>query len=68
MADPTLALARQLIARPSLTPDDAGCMEIIAERLQALGFSLEFINRNGVTNLWARRGAARPLFVVSLTL
>jgi len=62
MADPTLALARQLIARPSLTPDDAGCMEIIAERLQALGFSLEFINRNGVTNLWARRGAARPLF------
>ena len=62
MADPTLALARQLIARPSLTLDDAGCMEIIAERLQALGFSLEFINRNGVTNLWARRGAARPLF------
>ena len=62
MADPTLALARQLIARPSLTPDDAGCMEIIAERLQALGFSIEFINRNGVTNLWARRGTARPLF------
>ena len=62
MADPTLALARQLIARPSLTPDDAGCMEIVSERLQALGFSIEFINRNGVTNLWARRGTARPLF------
>ncbi|MBL8419306.1 MAG: succinyl-diaminopimelate desuccinylase [Dechloromonas sp.] len=62
MADPTLALARQLIARPSLTPDDAGCMEIITERLQGLGFSIEFINRNGVTNLWARRGTARPLF------
>ena len=62
MADPTLALARQLIARPSLTPDDAGCMEIITECLQALGFSIEFINRNGVTNLWARRGTARPLF------
>ena len=63
MPDPTLALARRIIARPSVTPDDAGCMEIIAARLQALGFYCEFINRNGVTNLWARRGAARTLFV-----
>ncbi len=63
MPDPTLALARRIIARPSVTPDDAGCMEIIAARLQALDFYCEFINRNGVTNLWARRGAARPLFV-----
>jgi succinyl-diaminopimelate desuccinylase len=62
MPDPTLALARRIIARPSVTPDDAGCMEIIAASLQALGFYCEFINRNGVTNLWARRGAARPLF------
>ncbi len=63
MSDPTLALARQIIACHSVTPDDAGCMEIIAERLQPLGFSLEYINRNGVTNLWARRGTAKPLFV-----
>lgn len=63
MSDPTLALATQIIARPSLTPDDAGCMEIIAERLKPLGFSIEYINRNGVTNLWARRGTAKPLFV-----
>ncbi len=63
MSDPTLALARQIIACPSVTPEDAGCMEIIAARLQPLGFSCEFINRNGVTNLWARRGSARPLFV-----
>ncbi len=63
MPDPTLALARRIIARPSVTPDDAGCMEIIAARLQPLGFACEFINRNGVTNLWARRGVARPLFV-----
>ena len=63
MPDPTLALARRIIARPSVTPDDAGCMEIIAARLQALDFSCEFINRNGVTNLWARRGSTRPLFV-----
>ena len=63
MPDPTLALARQIIARPSVTPDDAGCMELIAARLQALGFFCEFIDRNGVTNLWARRGTAKPLFV-----
>ncbi len=63
MSDPTLDLVRQIIACPSVTPDDAGCMEILAERLQPLGFSCEFINRNGVTNLWARRGTAKPLFV-----
>ncbi len=63
MSDPTLDLVRQIIARPSVTPDDAGCMEIIAARLQPLGFACEFINRNGVTNLCARRGTAKPLFV-----
>ena len=63
MSDPTLALVRQLIACPSVTPDDAGCTPLIGERLQPLGFSLEYINRNGVTNLWARRGRTAPLFV-----
>ena len=63
MPDPTLALARRIIARPSVTPDDAGCCDLLAERLRILGFSIEFINRNGVTNLWARRGTAKPLFV-----
>ncbi|MGE5470898.1 MAG: succinyl-diaminopimelate desuccinylase [Bacteroidota bacterium] len=63
MTDPTFELARQIIARPSVTPDDAGCMDIIAKRLQPLGFTLEYINRNGVSNLWARRGTAAPLFV-----
>ena len=63
MSDPTLALARQIIACHSVTPDDAGCMEIITERLKPLGFNIEFINRNGVTNLWARRGTTKPLFV-----
>ena len=63
MTDTTLKLARQIIASPSVTPDDAGCMEIIAARLQPLGFSVEYINRNGVTNLWARRGTSKPLFV-----
>jgi len=63
MTDFTLDLARQIIARPSVTPDDAGCMEIIATRLAPLGFNIEYINRNGVTNLWARRGTSAPLFV-----
>lgn len=63
MADPTLELARQLMAHPSVTPDDGGCADLIAGRLQVLGFTIEFINRNGVTNLWARRGDAAPLFV-----
>ena len=61
-SNPTLALAEQLIACCSVTPDDAGCMTIIGERLKRIGFDCEFINRNGVTNLWARRGASHPVF------
>ena len=59
--DPTLGLTEQLISRRSVTPEDGGCMPLIADRLAALGFTLEYINRNGVTNLWARRGTAAPL-------
>jgi succinyl-diaminopimelate desuccinylase len=59
----TLELARDLIARPSLTPDDAGCQRMMAERLAVLGFRIEHLRFNGVDNLWARRGDARPLFV-----
>ena len=51
------------MARPSVTPDDAGCCEIFTKRLEILGFHCEYINRNGVTNLWARRGNTKPLFV-----
>ncbi|CAG0959701.1 succinyl-diaminopimelate desuccinylase [Rhodocyclaceae bacterium] len=57
----TLELAQALIARPSVTPQDAGCLALIAERLAPLGFTLERIDANGVSNLWARRGNARPL-------
>jgi succinyl-diaminopimelate desuccinylase len=63
MQDSTFELACQIMARPSVTPDDAGCCDLFAERLAALGFTIEFIKRNGVTNLWARRGSAKPLFV-----
>jgi len=57
----TVALARQLIARPSVTPDDGGCLDVIASRLTAAGFACERLDRNGVGNLWARAGTASPL-------
>lgn len=57
----TTALAAQLIAQPSVTPDDSNCQRIVGARLARLGFRLETVRRNGVTNLWARRGDARPL-------
>jgi succinyl-diaminopimelate desuccinylase len=60
-ARPTLALARELIARRSVTPDDAGCQALLAERLAPLGFRCDSLACNGVNNLWARRGNARPL-------
>lgn len=59
--EPTLDLARQLISRRSITPEDDGCIPLIAERLKVLGFTCEAIDRNGVQNLWARRGTAAPL-------
>lgn len=65
MADPTLALAESLIARRSLTPDDAGCCELIGARLQALGFRLEHLDAEGVTNLWATRGSGAPLAILA---
>src|SRR5436190_6936266 len=60
-ARPTLALTRELVARPSVTPDDAGCQALIAARLAPMGFRTETFASNGVTNLWARRGTAAPL-------
>jgi succinyl-diaminopimelate desuccinylase len=60
-----LALTRELISRRSLTPDDAGCCELVAERLQRLGFALEWLNQEGVTNLWATRGRGAPLVILA---
>lgn len=57
----TLELAKELIARCSLTPDDAGCQDILIERLKHAGFRLEKIHRNGVENFWARRGDSKPV-------
>jgi len=57
----TLQLARELIARRSVTPEDGGCQQLLAERLARLGFAIEPVRRGEVANLWARRGTARPL-------
>jgi succinyl-diaminopimelate desuccinylase len=57
----TLELARALIARRSVTPEDAGCLEVIAAHLEPLGFVCERMDRGRVSNLWARRGTAQPL-------
>lgn len=56
-----LELARSLIARRSVTPEDGGCQKLLAERLARCGFISEDVVCNGVRNLWARRGEARPL-------
>jgi succinyl-diaminopimelate desuccinylase len=61
--NPTLELARQLISRRSVTPEDDGCQALVVERLAPLGFRAETIASNGVTNLWLRRGASAPVFV-----
>ena len=57
----TLQLTQQLIARPSLTPLDEGCLHIIGQRLEAIGFKLEMIRCGEVDNLWARRGSSGKL-------
>jgi succinyl-diaminopimelate desuccinylase len=64
----TLRLAEELIARPSVTPDDAGCLDIIAARLRPLGFAYERMDSGPdafrVANLWARHGTGqRPTLV-----
>jgi succinyl-diaminopimelate desuccinylase len=59
----TLTLAKELISRPSITPEDGGCQTIMAQRLQALGFHIEHLQFGEVDNLWARRGSEAPLFV-----
>jgi len=56
-----LEYARDLIARRSLTPEDAGCQTWLAEKLSKLGFTIETVNSGDVVNLWARRGTASPL-------
>lgn len=58
----TLDLTLDLISRPSVTPIDADCQTIMAERLAKIGFNIEKMRFGDVDNLWARRGTAAPLF------
>jgi succinyl-diaminopimelate desuccinylase len=57
----TLELARALISRRSVTPEDAGCLDLVGQYLEPLGFVCERMDSDGVSNLWARRGHATPL-------
>ena len=58
----TLDLAIELLKKPSLTPDDAGCMDLMADYLQQRGFNIEWMNFGDTRNMWARRGTEAPLF------
>ena len=60
MENPVFELAKELISRISVTPEDAGCQELIAARLNQLGFQTRQINAEGVHNLWAWRGTGSP--------
>ena len=59
----TQKLTEELIALDSVTPQDKGCQQKLKDLLSPLGFRCETIESNGVTNLWARRGDASPVFV-----
>ena len=59
---PTIEFASALMRRPSITPEDAGCQIMIAERLQALGFEIRHLRFGDVDNLWAVLGDQGPLF------
>lgn len=60
---PVIALAKDLMSRNSVTPEDAGCQDVMIARLEKLGFVIETMVFDDTTNLWARRGTQAPLFV-----
>ena len=59
-----LDLTRDLIARESVTPDDAGCQALIAARLAAAGFTIKSMRHGDVDNLWATHGQGAPVLVL----
>ena len=63
MAD-VLDLTCELIARASVTPDDAGCQDLIAQRLSRVGFGIEHLRHGDVDNLWATHGQGAPVLVL----
>ena len=63
MESAVLKLTKDLIARPSVTPADQGCQQVLLDRLEPLGFTWHAIEQGGVTNHWIRRGDSSPLVV-----
>jgi succinyl-diaminopimelate desuccinylase len=61
MNEPVIELLCDLVRRPSVTPDDAGCQALMTDRLSNMGFDCKTLQFNDVTNLWARRGSAPPV-------
>jgi len=59
----TLDLLKDLISRASVTPEDAGCQDLLTQRLETIGFKAEQLDFNDTKNLWLKRGEAKPLFV-----
>lgn len=62
ISNATLALTMALIEKPSVTPDDAGCQNLMAERLAQVGFDIEMLPFHDTLNMWARHGKGKPLF------
>ena len=58
----TLELAKSLISRPSVTPDDKGCQAIMIDRLEKIGFKIHPLKFGDVDNFWATHGNASPIF------
>lgn len=58
----TLTLTQELIRRDSVTPDDKGCQQLLAERLAAIGFTIEHMRFGDTDNMWTRRGTRDPVF------
>lgn len=59
---PVVKLAMELMERPSITPEDAGCQQLLSKRLAPLGFTIESMLFDDTLNLWARKGTGKPLF------
>jgi succinyl-diaminopimelate desuccinylase len=60
-ASATILLTQELIRRPSVSPEDQGCLQVIAERLKTLGFEIERMPFGPVENIWARHGRSGPV-------
>ncbi|MCL1045969.1 succinyl-diaminopimelate desuccinylase [Shewanella sp. 1_MG-2023] len=62
MTQEVLALTKDLLSRPSVTPLDEGCQKLMADRLATAGFNIESMVFDDTTNMWARRGTESPVF------